>query len=663
MTRRGRGGRIGLAAGLVLVALAPHEPARAQTPSEASRLVLASQTPWVRPGQDMVARVHLTTDRAPADVELSVTVHRKVASRSEFAQSFDDRLRSSTISTAATPLTELTPDAAGALVIRLPTQDPGLPIDRARLRLRDEGVYPVRIELRELGAGPVLARLNTHLVYAAPPAEGGQPLGFSLIVPFGAPPALQADGKRVLDPGELQRLATVARALDAHADVPLTIEPAAETLVALSSAGTAPAAPDVLATLVRGAARSQVLGGPYVPLSPASFTELQDEAVTQRQRGNAAVAELLHVTPDTRTAIIEDRVDSAAILRLRDQQVDRFVLPEAAMTSARLDVTLAQPFDLETQQVRRPQAVALDAGIGAPLAGAGPDSVLSAHRILADLATIYFDRPGRPRAIVARPPRQWAPSAAFLDALLGGLADSPIVAGVTLDQVFASVPPATTSRGTPLRRSLDPATSLPAPASLPVAQLRSARSRIAAFSSMLDPGNDLDDRLEETLLVAEASGLRPGQRTALLDAIAARLRANLDLIRVPSARTITLTARRGDIPITIRSDADYPIRVQVRVSSDKLRFPNGSVRELELNRQNTTEVFAVESRTSGAFPLLVSLQSPDGSTVLTQSSFTVRSTAISGVGVGLSAGAGLVLVLWWGRHLVRGRRNRRLIPT
>jgi hypothetical protein len=33
------------------------------------------------------------------------------------------------------------------------------------------------------------------------------------------------------------------------------------------------------------------------------------------------------------------------------------------------------------------------------------------------------------------------------------------------------------------------------------------------------------------------------------------------------------------------------------------------------------------------------------------------------VGVVLSAGAGGFLLLWWARHLVRGRRNRRLVPA
>jgi hypothetical protein len=71
----------------------------------------------------------------------------------------------------------------------------------------------------------------------------------------------------------------------------------------------------------------------------------------------------------------------------------------------------------------------------------------------------------------------------------------------------------------------------------------------------------------------------------------------------------------------------------------------------------------VRARTSGAFPLRVTLVSPQGGLELAGSRFTVRSTAASGVGIALSAGAGVFLLLWWARHLVRGRRARRLVPA
>jgi hypothetical protein len=61
--------------------------------------------------------------------------------------------------------------------------------------------------------------------------------------------------------------------------------------------------------------------------------------------------------------------------------------------------------------------------------------------------------------------------------------------------------------------------------------------------------------------------------------------------------------------------------------------------------------------------LRVSLVSPDGRLVVAQSRFTVRSTAFSGVGLVLTVGALVVLLGWWGRHHVRGRRNRRLVSS
>jgi hypothetical protein len=70
----------------------------------------------------------------------------------------------------------------------------------------------------------------------------------------------------------------------------------------------------------------------------------------------------------------------------------------------------------------------------------------------------------------------------------------------------------------------------------------------------------------------------------------------------------------------------------------------------------------VQMRASGAFPLGVTITSPDGSVVLDRTSFTIRSTAISGVGLVLSIGAGLFLLIWWARHWRTARRSTRLVP-
>ena len=104
-------------------------------------------------------------------------------------------------------------------------------------------------------------------------------------------------------------------------------------------------------------------------------------------------------------------------------------------------------------------------------------------------------------------------------------------------------------------------------------------------------------------------------------------------------------------------------KVIVTVQSDKLEFPDGSTRPLELTRRNTTERFSVVARTSGAFPLRITLVSPDGNLTIGRARLTVRSTAASRVSLAVSVGAALFLAIWWGRHVVRGRRAKRLVPA
>jgi hypothetical protein len=652
-----RGALLAVALAAALSVAPPSAPAAQE---EAARIRLASRTPWVGPGQAFVLRLLVDGTVDKGDAELAVSVFRRVASRSEFALTLDDRLRGSPLNVTATALTALTPDAAGALLVELPVQDPLQLPDPARLRLREEGVYPVRVELRRTGGGPTLARLVTHLVYASAPQEGGEKLRVALVVPVHAPPALLPDraGRAVTD-GELSRLAGVAAAVEAHPDVPVTLKPTPETLQALAADDRGR---ETVEALERSLPGRQVAGSTYVPVSPPMFADddLAAEAAAQQDRGAAVLDELLGVKPDARTALVDD-LDDPSLQRLREQQVDRLVVPDATLTPADLPVTLAQPFELETRQVRRPTAVAADGALAAHFA-APDDPVLGAHHLLADLAVLYFDRPGRSRGVVAVPARDVV-SRAVLDPVLAGLGTSPIVAGTTVDALFDRVPPATTPRGDTLRRAPLPARPVPAAVALPTDRLREARARLQSFAAMLDSDNLLDDEIEELLLVSQSVELRGRGRTAYIDGAERRIAEQLGLLRVPVGRTITLTARRGEIPVTVLNEANYRVHLDIRVASDKLGFPQGAVRRVELTRRNTTERFSVDARTSGAFPLRVTLVSPDGRLVVGESRFTVRSTAFSGVGLVLSAGALVVLLAWWARHHVRGRRNRRLVSS
>jgi hypothetical protein len=137
-----------------------------------------------------------------------------------------------------------------------------------------------------------------------------------------------------------------------------------------------------------------------------------------------------------------------------------------------------------------------------------------------------------------------------------------------------------------------------------------------------------------------------------------------------------LTSPKAQLPLTVLSAPSLRARVELRLSSQRLIFrqsfpPEGKCRvptpttevcDLTLTTQNTTIKIPVESRSSGVFPLDVSLWTPDGSQLLARDRDTIRSTAVSGVGVVLIGMAVVSLGLWWARDLRHGRRARQLMP-
>jgi hypothetical protein len=132
-------------------------------------------------------------------------------------------------------------------------------------------------------------------------------------------------------------------------------------------------------------------------------------------------------------------------------------------------------------------------------------------------------------------------------------------------------------------------------------------------------------------------------------------------IQAPQGRTVTLTSRSAEIPVSLLNSTGRAVKVRVRLESQKLRFPEGAERVITLPPRNTTTRFSVEARASGTFPLRVFVTSENGALPLQEARYTVRSTVVSGVGVFLTIGAGLFLAIWWVTHWRKSRR--RPVPT
>ncbi|HEX6310480.1 MAG TPA: DUF6049 family protein, partial [Acidimicrobiia bacterium] len=178
--------------------------------------------------------------------------------------------------------------------------------------------------------------------------------------------------------------------------------------------------------------------------------------------------------------------------------------------------------------------------------------------------------------------------------------------------------------------------------------------------SLVGPDDPRVQRGEQALLTALSSaweGPRGQERARQeLGVIGAASSELLTQVRVPVGNTVTLTARRGEIPVTFLNETDMTLPVKVHLESDELFFPDGAVREIELPPRSTTIGFAVESRASGTFPLELTVTSVDDGLVIQSTRLRVRSTFVSGVGVFITVGAAVFLAVWWLTHLRRRRR-------
>jgi hypothetical protein len=178
--------------------------------------------------------------------------------------------------------------------------------------------------------------------------------------------------------------------------------------------------------------------------------------------------------------------------------------------------------------------------------------------------------------------------------------------------------------------------------------------------SASDPRVQNADRALASSVAAAWSNPEGRQRArALLAGISTSVGDYLKQVEVQPPSTITITSSKADIPISFRNTSDDDISVHVSLESDRLLFPEGDTRDITLPRhQNTTVRVAVETRGSGTAPLLMTVTTPQGLKIGAITKIEVRSSFVSGVGIFLTVGAIVFLVLWWGWDIHRRRKKR-----
>ena len=662
---RAAGRLVGGLAGLVVLGaglLAPGA-ARAQvTPVEpGAQLRLDRQTAWVDPGATFTARLHVEGE-VPEGTTVTTTVYGPTGSRSEFAQQVQGNALGDQV---APPVRQTVTDTEDpAVEVRVATDGeagPGV-VDAD---VAGAGVYPVEVRLTGPG-GEDLDRLVTHLVRLPTAESEAPPLRLALVVPLDGGPGIRPNGDRRVDRDGTRRVSALLDALTTHPDVAATVVPTPETVVAASGTPR-------IARFRRAVDGRQVVASQYVPVEVAAWVAagLEDDLARQTTAGEQALAAHLVDRPDRRTAVAAATLTPEALTRLEELGTDQVVVPAEALAPLDADqfpTTLAQPFGLQDSQGRTVRAVAADTALAAHVDETG-DPVLDASNLLADLAVLWLDQPTQERGVSLVLPRVWSPSEAFLDTLLDGLDQASVARAVSVDDLLAEVPPATAGGaddpdGEPLVRTLAPVASASL-GSYPDA-LRLTRLTTEGFASFAGRDNPVVGSMQRRLLVSGSADLARDQRKAYLDAVSRQIDHAASAVVAPRSGNVTLTSRDGRVPLNISNENLYDVTVRLRFQSDKLTFPDlpADTVIVHLPASTVTSLDVdVRARSSGTFPLRMTITSPDEIVLVSRSRFTVRSTAVSGVGLVLSVGAGLFLALWWASHFRRVRRARGLVAA
>jgi Family of unknown function (DUF6049) len=647
-------------------------------PAGGPPLTLVSQTPWITPVQPWFnLALGIGPAAGPASgLHVSLTFYARLDDSSQLQQAIGGSPPTTPLLRLAdVPVGSVGPTGtltASACVTVLPNADasppasgpdacpaggPTLTLGCTPLTGRCGDVYPVAVALLRQGSTTPLARFTTFLTYQEPGAIGeGGPLRVGVLVPVtaGSAPLL-------------------ADALSEHRDVATTlaVSPVAVNAIERTHWRDGLHALDQLATL----SGAQVLDQSFVPINVAALSEagIAGEIAAQVGRGDTVLRDAGFKVSggpwvDTVSSFAQgDAADLGAGLQVAGSS--QLVLSNGDLGAGGLsNYTFAQPFTLDLGHGSNLAAAAADSALSNRFTAQPADPVLGAEQLLAALDFIHFENAflRDPRGVVVDPPAGWRPSGTFLTTLLAGLSGNPALSAVTLSQLFTQVPIG--GNREPAVRQLQAGPADPGISHSSADRIALGRQQLSSYTEAVDlalaslhtTGHPPElTTLNDALLATEARGLDAARRTAALSAFDKAFAGQTDRITLATERTVTFTAQRAAIPVTVLSDAPYPVRVVVTLASDKFSFPNGSSRQLLLDRPTTSVRVTAQARTSGdRLPIEVTLHTPDGQLVLAHTVLTVQSTAISFVGVALTVLAGAVLLVWWVRTWRRSRLAR-----
>ena len=657
-------------------------PAAAQEPS--ADLTLRAQTPFTsldRPEVTITFRAENLGEEALGELTVGFVVGPAITSRSDFTTSLG-------AGPGPLPIGLNTFEQSGTL-------DPGATREfRVSLDIgliggvsdTDSAVYPARIDLRS--GGVQVAWIDTPLVHLV--REPEVPMELAWWAEFDAPIALDPLG-RLADPafeaaiapeGRLTQQVAALRAAvapdDGRVEVDLVVVPAVvdqltrmadgyersswETVRADQPPATSAAAllqdlrallddPDVHLVVTPFAA----------PLLPSLASGgLGADLDRQQEYGEGVVTDRLGREPSPSVARPpQGALDEPSLQWLAERgattllvQADTVERPEQTNDFALMPTTTVATADGAVVDLVMP-----DPGVQTLLGDPTllEDPVLAAQAVLGDLATVWREQPVpgvqpdgtetvRGIAIsmpAALPPDIWSP-------LIRRLAEAPFLRptpSVTfVDEVNPVQPPATV---------------IPSLERFPreyVDAIREQRRNVAAYRSMLaDEPSPQPARLDRNLLYAEAGQYvsDPGVGRRWYDQVNAATRTVFASVLPDVQQEFLLTSGEGSIPLRMGDPGPTPLTVQVVLRSASFEFPGGAQQTVTIDGPDEIVTFDVVAKAGGPQTIRVKTRAPSGRDLGEDQNLAVRTTAVNGVALWITAGAGVLLFLMWSRRLFR----------
>jgi hypothetical protein len=668
-----------LAAVLALLAAPATAAAQTQEAAPSLEVVLKAISPFTGPGDPLAYRLAVRNrGQAPVgNLHVRTELGRPVDTRSALAS-----VVANPASVAATrALDEFRPAvaevAAGATTTLEPRQVP-LPAGLADQRVGV--VLPLVVTLDAQGpGGQVSDSLTTFVVGLPGPVE--TPLRAALLVPVREPTHRNPAGDFIDDElaGLLGRDGSLGAIADelARADAPAATMVVDAMLVEEATAMAGgwrlrdgrrrttigpgdPSSRDAARFLVSLKKAASNHPPAAFPFGNADLPALVGagggaRAANAVVRGRDLLTQGLGTAPDAGLAWPVDGAVDGALLETLEQTGSNVIVldprhlpapPSVATQNATVDLG-GEP---EPQRALTGDPV-LSGALSDPRAATAPAEW--AQRVLAETAVTWLERPNStdPRGILLAPPQDWRPSGTFFRSLVRGLGRAPWLRLERATALADDVPQGPAEGERP--RPLAPVTSADVAAGLPRAYLRLVEDTRSDLDSFLRAvGNDFAPAsgFQRDLLVAESRDWRPDEiryrGRGYIRAVTLGIRSVYRRVHVGTT-PVTLTARRGTIPVTVANDSDQRVTVVLRLTSPKVDLPKASDPFVLEPRRRTTQLLPVGTRATGTFPIQVQVLTPDSHEQIAAGEIRLISTAFNRVALAMTGGAVGVLLLWW----------------